>query len=99
MGGRGLRDSSAPCAFTLCGLLLSGCLPALPAETFGEIPNGSAWAITTRPFPELDETHLVVGRVVQASLVHNIVRTHSSYFPCALGCPKVPLTSIHWTTV
>lgn len=34
-------------------------------ETFGEIPNGSAWAITTRPFPELDETHLVVGRVVQ----------------------------------
>ncbi|KAL4447457.1 hypothetical protein ABPG75_004676 [Micractinium tetrahymenae] len=34
-------------------------------ETFGEIPNGSAWAITTKPIPELDETHLVVGRVVQ----------------------------------
>lgn len=43
--------------------------PRLPAaETFGEIPNGSSWAITTKPFPELDETHLVVGRVVQARL-------------------------------
>lgn len=36
-----------------------------PAETFGEIPNGSAWCITTQAVPDLDETHLVVGRVVQ----------------------------------
>ncbi|EFN59900.1 hypothetical protein CHLNCDRAFT_132922 [Chlorella variabilis] len=34
-------------------------------ETFGEIPNGSSWAITTEAVPELDDTHLVVGRVVQ----------------------------------
>lgn len=43
-------------------LLWSFCAPA---ETFGEIPNGSAWAITTQAVPDLDETHLVVGRVVQ----------------------------------
>ncbi|PSC75061.1 peptidyl-prolyl cis-trans cyclophilin-type [Micractinium conductrix] len=34
-------------------------------ETFGEIPNGTSWAITTQPIAELDETHLVVGRVVE----------------------------------
>ncbi|KAI7843260.1 hypothetical protein COHA_003094 [Chlorella ohadii] len=34
-------------------------------ETFGEIPNGSAWSITTQAMPDLDETHLVVGRVVE----------------------------------
>lgn len=48
------------------------CSPSLPhicplpsAETFGEIPNGSAFAVTTSPTPELDATHLVVGRVVE----------------------------------
>ncbi|KAI3429274.1 hypothetical protein D9Q98_005370 [Chlorella vulgaris] len=34
-------------------------------ETFGEIPNGTSWSITTSAVPELDETHLVVGRVVE----------------------------------
>jgi hypothetical protein len=35
------------------------------ADTFGEMPNGSAWAITTGAAPELDATHLVVARVVE----------------------------------
>lgn len=34
-------------------------------ETFGEIPNGSQWSITTKAAPRLDETNLVVGRVIQ----------------------------------
>lgn len=44
------------------------CFLCLPAETFGEIPNGSAWSITTQAMPDLDETHLVVGRVVQVRI-------------------------------
>ena len=35
------------------------------SESFGEIPNGTAWAITTAPEPGLDATNLVVGRVVE----------------------------------
>lgn len=38
-------------------------------QTFGEIPNGSAWAVTTKAVPELDATHLVVGRVVEVRRV------------------------------
>ena len=34
-------------------------------STLGEVPNGSGFAITTRPEPGLDGTHLVVGRVVE----------------------------------
>jgi peptidyl-prolyl cis-trans isomerase B (cyclophilin B) len=30
----------------------------------GEAPNGSAFAITVGPAPELDATNLVVGRVI-----------------------------------
>lgn len=34
--------------------------PPLPPQ----LPNGTAFAITTQPQPELDDTHLPVGRVV-----------------------------------
>jgi len=34
-------------------------------ETFGEQPNGSAWTITTKSDPSLDNTNIVVGRVVE----------------------------------
>lgn len=34
-------------------------------ETFGEQPNGSAWTITTKPDPSLDNTNIIVGRVVE----------------------------------
>ena len=36
-------------------------------ETFGELPNGTAFAITTQPQPELDSTNLVVGRLVSGA--------------------------------
>ena len=38
-------------------------------ETFGEAPNGTAWAVTTQPAPELDPTNIVVGKVVEVSAV------------------------------
>ncbi len=64
-----------------CGVqLLPSALPRARAETFGEIPNGSAWSITTEAVPELDETHLVVGRVVQ-------VRPGCWLFCCECGLP------------
>ena len=31
----------------------------------GDLPNGTAFAMTTHPVPELDATNLVVGRVVE----------------------------------
>ena len=77
-GGQGCADhrSHVGTACTACatcrsdGSIVATTLPTAStcvvlAETFGEIPNGSAWAITTQAAPDLDETHLVVGRVVQ----------------------------------
>ncbi|GMH37496.1 hypothetical protein BSKO_05369 [Bryopsis sp. KO-2023] len=34
-------------------------------DQLGEAPNGTAFAITTSPCPQLNSTHLVVGRVVE----------------------------------
>lgn len=38
-------------------------------EVLGDVPNGSAFAITTRAEPALDNTNLVVGRVVEGQEV------------------------------
>jgi len=38
-------------------------------EVLGDVPNGSAFAITTRAEPALDQTHLVVGRVIEGQEV------------------------------
>jgi peptidyl-prolyl cis-trans isomerase B (cyclophilin B) len=38
-------------------------------EVLGDLPNGTAFAITTGPAPELDATNLVVGRVVEGQEV------------------------------
>lgn len=34
-------------------------------ETFGELPNGTEFCVTTQAAPELDSTNLVIGRVVK----------------------------------
>ena len=34
-------------------------------EVLGDVPNGSAFTVTTRAEPSLDTTSLVVGRVVE----------------------------------
>lgn len=38
-------------------------------ETFGEIPNGSSWCITTKAELSLDSTNVIVGRVVSGQEV------------------------------
>ena len=57
-------------------------------------PNGTSFAITLRPAPELDPTNLVVGRVVSgldvvqqlANLPSVKANKDSPYFKCALAC-------------